>query len=71
MTSTGSLIMGTTGVAVAGKIAGLDTTGVAGTVVQTGGSLMGMPALMNTTFGKGGIMDAMNDFSRTTRKRRK
>ena len=62
------------GINVTGKIAGgLTGTGatIANNAIGTGFGLAGTSSLVNTSFGKGGILDSMSSFGKTSRKRRK
>lgn len=52
-----TLITEAVGYSVAGKIASLDTTGVANTAFATGSSLAGVPSLMS---GAKNVMDSVN-----------
>lgn len=53
--TTGMLIGEVTGYGVAGKIAGLDTTGIGNKALGVGSSLAGMPSLMS---GAKNVMDS-------------
>jgi len=75
--TTRTIAMNTTeliGIKTAGTIAGgLTGTGAAigNTAIGTGFALAGTSGLVNTTFGKGGLLDAMGSMGKTTKRKRR
>jgi hypothetical protein len=66
LNTTKMLSVETVGYGVAGKLAGMDTTGVASKAFSTGSSLAGMPSLV---YGAGNVMNAVDDMFKQKKKK--
>ena len=66
--TTGMLITETIGYGVAGKIAGMDTTGIGNKALGTGASLAGVPSIV---YGAGNVINSLEMLGSTKKKRKR
>ena len=66
LNTTKMLSVESVGYGVAGKLAGMDTTGVASKAFSTGSSLAGVPSLV---YGVGNVMNAVDDMFKQKKKK--